>query len=337
MDGGALQQEQAAKIRLIVKRSGRGKKRTSTVYPDTGSRESGISRELSLSATSVTLSENCTSETSVFSEFPTSADEVMWADLFGNDSLASQALLSPCGSNDMSSTTVNMDWEFPWVSAGSTGFVVDSSPELGHMAQGQEMEENSETSVNIAFPSRQSASLEYLMRSTFCNQARQEAQCQDDTLMLESLGIEDPASSGVHSLASRCGGDDMLFMHYLDTVFYIQYPFFDAHKKQKRGWLLSILNGAKAVYHASLALSEYHFLSTQLQDFETTTSLMKVQSKDGYCHLAGEELNSIRSGFGWWDESTRRVRSIECLACILQLLFLEVNKTILCFAVHADM
>lgn len=53
-----------------------------------------------------------------------------------------------------------------------------------------------------------------------------------------------------YSLASpgpTTGGneaEDVLFMHYLDHVFFIQYPFYQGRERSRRGWLFSILRGS---------------------------------------------------------------------------------------------
>jgi len=50
-------------------------------------------------------------------------------------------------------------------------------------------------------------------------------------------------------------------MHYLDHVFYIQFPFYNPIEEE-RGWLFSLLTRHVSVYHATLALSQYHWRST---------------------------------------------------------------------------
>ncbi|KAH6674829.1 C6 transcription factor [Halenospora varia] len=61
---------------------------------------------------------------------------------------------------------------------------------------------------------------------------------------------------------SSHSADDRLLMHYLDVVFYIQYPSYKPSFNQSRSWLFSSLRRARSVYHATLALSELHIRST---------------------------------------------------------------------------
>lgn len=80
--------------------------------------------------------------------------------------------------------------------------------------------------------------------------------------------------------------EDPLIMHYLDEVFYVQYPFYHACERQNRGWLFSILKRSPSAYHTSLALSEHHLLSTHAQNSNIATSLARHHAKYSYNNLA---------------------------------------------------
>ncbi|OBT40316.1 hypothetical protein VE00_10424 [Pseudogymnoascus sp. WSF 3629] len=339
MDNGTLQQEQATKIKHIVRQTSRSKRRRWTVNSDALSLECGSSQALSLSASVDGLLDGWGDEPTQNNIFPgvgvidtTSLDESTWTNLFDNDSLASQALLSPNGITELSKTSLNVDLERPLISTGSADTIFDSSSELVDARQSEGMWDDSETRDDLLTSdgtawtscSDKEIFLESRLESATHYQIHPVTRCQKDALTAGISGPQITALAGMNRLASGGETEDMLFMHYLDQVFYIQYPFFDAHKKQKRGWLLSILKGVKSAYHASLALSEHHLLSTQFRNSETTTSLMKLRSKDSYYYLANQEMELSVGGSSWWDESIRLVRSIECLACILQLLFLEI-------------
>jgi len=349
MDNGALQQEQAAKIKHIVRQTSRSRRRRWTVNSDALSLEGGSSQALSLSASVDGLLDGWGDDQTQSNIFPgvgvtdaTSLDETMWTNLFENDSLASQALLSPNGITELSKSSLIVDWERPLLSTGSAETIFDSSSESvdGRQCEGiwddSETRDDLLTSDGTAWTSSSDKEdfLESRSESATHYQIHPVTRRQKDALTAGISGQQIMALAGLNQLASGGETEDMLFMHYLDQVFYIQYPFFDAHEKQKRGWLLSILKGVKSAYHASLALSEHHLLSVQFRNSETTTSFMKLRSKDSHYYLANQEMELIFGGSSRWDESIRRVRSLECLACILQLLFLEVDTLISSFTAH---
>jgi len=119
---------------------------------------------------------------------------------------------------------------------------------------------------------------------------------------------------------SDLGGEiDNLFMHYLDEVFYIQYPFYNSRHKQSRAWLFSILKRAKSVYYATLALSERHLLSTAEGSINLT-----LTNKSNYHVLALQEMG-LSSGEAGWSGIASQDCTIEGITCILQLLFHEVR------------
>lgn len=111
---------------------------------------------------------------------------------------------------------------------------------------------------------------------------------------------------------------NVLFMHYLDQVFYMQFPFYH---NQCRGWLYSILRRSKSAYYASLALSEQHLAS------KTGKAKSPVEQKDknGYHALAVEKMKLSLSESHLWSGTEGLTKSIETLTCILQLIFWEVR------------
>jgi len=115
------------------------------------------------------------------------------------------------------------------------------------------------------------------------------------------------------------GIDDDLFMHYLDEVFYVQYPFYNSHCKQSRGWLYSVLKRARSVYYATLALSERHIQSTA-----ESVVLPTLSKKSNYHALASREME-LSTREASWSGTACQDRSVEGITCILQLLFFEVR------------
>jgi hypothetical protein len=113
--------------------------------------------------------------------------------------------------------------------------------------------------------------------------------------------------------------DDDLFMYYLDEVFYDQYPFYNSHCKQSRGWLYSVLKRARSVYYATLALSERHIQSTV-----ESAVLPTLSKKSNYHALACREME-LSTREASWSGTACQDRSVEGITCILQLLFFEVR------------
>ncbi|GKZ19208.1 hypothetical protein AbraIFM66951_008042 [Aspergillus brasiliensis] len=149
-------------------------------------------------------------------------------------------------------------------------------------------------------------------------------------------------TSGMHMLAAAtCGQtiswpmtplgpipgsrpEDELLMHYLDRVFYIQYPFYHTQDRQGRGWLLSLLRRIEPAYYASLALSELDLLSTSLSKNELPARLAQLRIKDGYYDLALQGMQRIMADSFSWNTQSQFTHSLEGLISILQLLFWEI-------------
>ncbi|KIN02836.1 hypothetical protein OIDMADRAFT_119171 [Oidiodendron maius Zn] len=123
-------------------------------------------------------------------------------------------------------------------------------------------------------------------------------------------------------LESNCcaNSEDALFMYYLDYVFYLQYPFYHCLNDEGRGWLFSTLKKFKPAYHASLALSKYSQYATRSRQ---GCHHSHSQLKESHYDLALQELQLALSETQTWSVSQTLVRSIECLTCIIQLLFWE--------------
>ncbi|KAG9242035.1 fungal-specific transcription factor domain-containing protein [Calycina marina] len=118
-----------------------------------------------------------------------------------------------------------------------------------------------------------------------------------------------------------------LMMHYLDNVFYTQFRFFKPSiKAGSRGWLLSLLNRTKPLYHAALCLSAFHqqsLLSREDADQAQTNYLHQLEL---HHNLALEELQLFihdhtesercqGNGFGG---------KVQILACMVQLISFEL-------------
>ncbi|GIJ88135.1 hypothetical protein Asppvi_007052 [Aspergillus pseudoviridinutans] len=147
---------------------------------------------------------------------------------------------------------------------------------------------------------------------------------------LSQSGVDDkvagkPTAPGpLHEPVRHGGADDALFMHYLDCVFHIQYPFYLSRNPRGRGCLFSILRMVKPAYLATLALSERDLLSTHPQQGDVTASLTQLRSKGGYYDLAAQGTQRLLQESHTWNRSAHMVHNIESLASILQLLFWEL-------------
>ncbi|KAF2443239.1 hypothetical protein P171DRAFT_496605 [Karstenula rhodostoma CBS 690.94] len=113
--------------------------------------------------------------------------------------------------------------------------------------------------------------------------------------------------------------DDDLLMHYFDRVFYLCCPFYPSTSSHGRGWLFSILMRKSSVYHAALALSEYHQATSSQQ-----TSFQLMQGRGKHYNLALQELQACIGNLCSGYENLCLEHNIEVLAAILHLLFYEM-------------
>lgn len=119
--------------------------------------------------------------------------------------------------------------------------------------------------------------------------------------------------------------EDVIFMHFLDQVFYLQYPYYQSRDGRERGWLFSVLRRVKPAYYATLAQSERHFLATVPHNKGIANSLAQRQTGTTYYDLAIQGMRCIMAGVS---SNISLVHSIEALTSLLQLLFLEVSTVI---------
>lgn len=118
--------------------------------------------------------------------------------------------------------------------------------------------------------------------------------------------------------------EDELFMHYLDHVFYTQYPFHQSRRGQGRAWMYSILRAHPATYFATLALSEHERLAqNHAGDFDT--GLAKIRAKHGYFDKATQEMQRFVSGSYSWPVDKQEPNILIGLMSLLQLLYCEVG------------
>jgi hypothetical protein len=126
------------------------------------------------------------------------------------------------------------------------------------------------------------------------------------------------------------GDESILLMHYLDIVFYLQYPMYKSSVENGgRGWVLSLLLRTKPLYHAALALSAYHrgalLLATQRGGQQDPENLAEQEK-----HLAKffEEFQRATNRVGRFVEERQPGDCMAILSCIVQLVFFEVSSSI---------
>jgi hypothetical protein len=132
----------------------------------------------------------------------------------------------------------------------------------------------------------------------------------------------------VEKLIINRNTEDALLMHYLDHVFHVQYPFYNASKRAGRGWLFSIIRQARSAYHASLALSEYHQHLKLLQQTRNSNSPNILKAKGSHYDLAVQKMHVSLKQSQPWSRIQDFTQGIETLTCILQLLFWEVRLSL---------
>jgi hypothetical protein len=147
------------------------------------------------------------------------------------------------------------------------------------------------------------------------------------------MGHHPSSPSSVSESILRRGVEDSLLMHYLDHVFYVQYPFYHSGSRQGRGWLFSILRRAKSAYYTALALSEHHQYSTLPQHGCISRSPHRLRERGGHYDQALREMQLI---LATWTGNLDLSRNIDILASILLLLFWEVCLPLLGVVSNAD-
>lgn len=144
---------------------------------------------------------------------------------------------------------------------------------------------------------------------------------------LKEISMPSPVSPSESSMGGET--EDALFMHYLDRVFYVQFPFYHSRDRQGRGWLFSILKRVKPAYYATLALSQQDILSDQPQFGDIATGLSRLRAKDGYYDLAVQGTEHMIESAYTWNGDNRLVHCIESLTSLLQLVSWEVSGSYL--------
>jgi hypothetical protein len=130
-----------------------------------------------------------------------------------------------------------------------------------------------------------------------------------------------------------------LLMHYLDSVFPLQFPFYKhSAVKGGRGWLLSLLMQLEPLYHAALSVSSYHMHFVEfahqyelhfgsIENARDLPACSRLQSQLTKHILALNRISMLVNRL----EDLKKSRSelplpeyIELIACMATLISLEV-------------
>lgn len=205
-------------------------------------------------------------------------------------------------------------------SPGSSGGLLVHSGDLTVVAEGSDLGvENSIRKVN-PFP-------EYNNPYPDAYHTRGDGAAHHHHSCPQGTSIRDSVASPGQLWSLRGHTEDALLMHFLDQVFYVQYPFYQSRTAEGRGWLFSILRKVKAVYHGALALSERHLLETYPRTNEFATSLAQLRAPNSHHDIALRGLQVLVSESAATTGFENFISSLDVLVSLLQLMFFEVCVT----------
>ena len=116
-------------------------------------------------------------------------------------------------------------------------------------------------------------------------------------------------------------------MHFIDTVFPLQYPMYRPNIIEGgRGWLLSLLLRTKPLYHASLALSAYHRGSILLAASRHKCSASSTVDQENHLAICLSEFQQAIKDVGQWVTMSCPSNILGLMACVVQLIFFEVRR-----------
>ena len=121
--------------------------------------------------------------------------------------------------------------------------------------------------------------------------------------------------------------ESCMLMHYLDFVFPLQFPYYRPRPAEGgRGWLLSLILGTSAFFHAVLSLSQYHIQASATYDTVTPCSPNILEEIERHHTLALTRLRCHIED----SENARKTNDmtiqIGSLGCMIQLVSFEVSS-----------
>ena len=136
-------------------------------------------------------------------------------------------------------------------------------------------------------------------------------------------GNRRPSGNSILNIGER-PNEAKWFMHYLDRVFYVVFPFYNSSGNEGcRAWILNLLMRDRSVYYAALALGQYHSHYSRISSVEIGISNKPNRWGEEYHNLALRDLQDAVRQTHTWDQSKCLIRRVQALTCLLHLLFLR--------------
>ncbi|KAM0666268.1 hypothetical protein ACQRIU_004123 [Beauveria bassiana] len=337
MDNGARQREKALFFKQIVceKKAKKGRQRAQTVFIAQSPHDAFGATQADVAANMMDLHSACAMPPTELSfeqmhaqnlAMAAVADPAEWSTAPSSDITTESASPFFGGSNDYSPNSTGL---YHSMDAGSgpmsSAFFADTSgPESSNLLGFSDAEVSwgdiltgFDEFLDTAFH-KNDVSAGYALPSEATGP--QNSVTQQAPVAAAALSAWQPAKDTSEEEVPEEEAEDVIFMHFLDQVFYLQYPYYLSRDGRERGWLFSILRRVKPAYYATLAQSERHFLATVPHINGIANSLARRRAGTTYYELAIHGMRYIMAGV---NGRTSLVQSIEALTSLLQLLFLE--------------
>ncbi len=129
----------------------------------------------------------------------------------------------------------------------------------------------------------------------------------------------------VGSVFSISAEESVLLMHFLDTVFPLQYPMYKPEIfVGGRGWLLALLFRTKPLYHVALALSLYHRRMTIFAKISHPCSIAAVVQQEKHIEICLTEFQQTMKLVNQFVQKNPHEDGLGTVTSIVRLVFLEV-------------
>lgn len=107
-------------------------------------------------------------------------------------------------------------------------------------------------------------------------------------------------------------------MHFLDTVFPLQYPMYKPGIREGgRGWFLALLLRTKPLYHAALALSAYHRRTIVLAEMQHPCQVAALVQQE-------KHLENCMKSVNLFVQNSCPNNGLGIVTSVVQLVFFEV-------------
>jgi hypothetical protein len=120
--------------------------------------------------------------------------------------------------------------------------------------------------------------------------------------------------------------ESFLLMYFIDNVFPLQYPMYEAgNTHEGRGWLLSLLLNTKPLFHAALALGAYHRWLVIFATPHPGCRILANIRQEEHMKTCLEEAHRAMRRVNRFVEDNRLDIGIGIVASVCQLVFFEVS------------